>query len=132
MRLNIDRLDAGRKGWAGQIGDERGQAREVLMNGVKPGDCPIILDSQVNFPAFCVRKADDCSDQIAVAEPIAIALELDGQTLALGDVASHLTIPFLRSSLPIDDHSYLPSSSVMVQREMEFPDCVVSYWWRND
>ena len=35
MRLDIDGLDASRQGWGGQVGDESGQARQILMNGVK-------------------------------------------------------------------------------------------------
>src|SRR5579872_3151736 len=67
------------------------------MSGMKSRNRPIILDSQIDIPAFRVRQADDGSDQIAVAQPAAIALEFDRQTLALGDVAGHWISPFSRS-----------------------------------
>src|SRR5262249_28106111 len=89
-----DRFDADRQGWTGQVGDQCGQARKILMNGMEARDGAIILDSQVDLPAFCVRQADDSRDQVAILQPVAIALELDRQALAIGDVAGHGTSLF--------------------------------------
>ena len=82
------------------------------MSGMKSSDSPIILDSQVKIPAFRVRQTDDGSDQVAVAQPAAIALELDRQALVLGDVTGHWSSPLSLSCLPIEDHSSLPSGTL--------------------
>jgi hypothetical protein len=74
-----------------------------------PGDCPVVLDAQVDVAAIGIREAYDRGDEVPVAQSGAVALELDGQALTFGDISRHETSPFSRNCLPIDDHSYWPS-----------------------
>jgi hypothetical protein len=92
--LDVHRLDPDGHGRAGQVGDQGGQATEVLMGRMKTGDATIVFDPQLEIPAVGVRQADDGCDQIAVVQPVAITLELDCETFALGNVGCHLAGPF--------------------------------------
>ena len=67
------------------------------MGGVEAGDRPVILDPEVKLATLGIRQADHVGDEVAITEPAAVALELDHQALAFGNVAGHRTSPFSRN-----------------------------------
>src|SRR5262249_13651700 len=52
-----------------------------------------------------IGKTNDGGNQIAVGEPLTVALELDRQAFTIWNQPGHFTTPFCRSCLPIEDHS---------------------------
>ena len=97
VAFDLNRRDADGQGRAGLIGDQGGQAREVPVGGVEAGDRPVILDPEVKLATLGIRQADHVGDEVAITEPAAVALELDHQALAFGNVAGHQTNPFSRN-----------------------------------
>ena len=75
------------------------------MGGMKSSDGPVVLDTQIEIAAVGVRQADDGRDQVAVVQPVAIALEFDRQAFSLGDVGCHRTGP-LRATVAHGRHTH--------------------------
>ena len=77
------------------------------MLRVQSGHGPVILDAQVDDSALGVREAHHGQDQVTVRELFAVALEFDGERLAVGNLP-HCTMTF--SPAPIKrKHSPLVS-----------------------
>ncbi len=57
---------------------------------MEAGNDAILLDAQIELAAFGIRQADHGCNQVPIWQTVTVALELDGDGLAVRDGAIHV------------------------------------------